>query len=179
MKEKQGKSGLVSEVVVSDYYEIQRTIIPANYFFKDKIQLIRENEELDKQLVVYCIGKIISKDNRQCLVEYDNFLHEIEVVDNSKLRPLTRSFISNNLMIKWINLNHLINLVKTNDTQNLSFLNKLSFSDILNEVFNQKNNYLELLAIESIKHDVFMLGTPEDLILSKEMLLLKIYSKVI
>jgi hypothetical protein len=110
---------------------------------------------------VYFVGKIISKDNRQCLVEYDNFLHEIELADKSKLRQLTKSIGSNNLMIKWINLNQLINLVKTNDTQNLSFLNKLSFSDILNEVFNQKNNYLELLAIQSIKHDVYLLGSPE------------------
>ncbi len=127
---------------------------------------------------VYCTAKIISKDNKQSFVEYDNFIKEVEVVENTRIRTLSSGVNADNLTVKWINITHLLNQVKNNDTHVVNFLNKFSISDILNEVFNQQNNYLELLAIESIKHDVFLLGKPEDLVLANEILLLKIFTKV-
>ncbi len=178
VKEKSARTSHLSEIVVSDFYEVQRTILPNQFFFKDKIDLLRENEELDKPLSVYCTGKIISKDNKQSFVEYDNFIKEIEVVENIRIRTLSSSVNADNLTIKWINVTQLLNLAKNNEMNSVNFLNKFSFSDLLNEVFNQQNNYLELLAIESIKHDVFLLGKPEDLVLAKEVLLLKIFTKV-
>ncbi len=111
-------------------------------------------------------------------MEYDNFIKEVEVVENTRIRTLSSGVNADNLTVKWINITHLLNQVKNNDTHVVNFLNKFSISDILNEVFNQQNNYLELLAIESIKHDVFLLGKPEDLVLANEILLLKIFTKV-
>jgi hypothetical protein len=108
-------------------------------------------------------------------VEYDNFIKEVDVVENARIRPLSGSINADGLTVIWININHLLNLVMNND---IHFVNKFSFSDILSEVFNQQNNYLDLLAIESIKHDVFLLGKTEDLLLAKEVLLLKIFTKV-
>ena len=71
----------------------------------------------------------------------------------------------------------MISQIRAND-QNVNLLSKISFSDILSEVFNSKNNYLDLLAIESIKQDVYLLGTTQDLTLAVEMILMKLLTIV-
>ena len=99
-------------------------------------------------------------------------------MENNRIRSLSRGFQAENLIIKWINITHLLNHVKNTDLQTINYLNKLSVCDILNEVFNQQNNYLGLQAIESIKQDVFLLGKQDNVILAKEVLLLRIFNKV-
>ena len=152
--------------------------MPNAYFFLDKTIPFREIELIDKPLIVYCVGRVLHTKDK-VIVEYENFLHEVEVViDSSRLRPLSKTTFCDNLKIKKLSLSQLLNEIKTNE-MTFNYFNKLSFSDMLNEVFNAKNNYLELLAIESIKQDVFLLGKDEDLSLAIEMVLLKLHCLVI
>lgn len=178
IRDKSTKNCTMTSINCSDSYEIHRTIMPNAYFFNDKIIPLREIEMIDKSLSIYCIGTVLhTTENKQCIVEYDNFMHDIEVVDPSRLRILSKRAICNDLRIRKFSLSQMISQIRAND-QNVNLLSKISFSDVLSEVFNSKNNYLDLLAIESIKQDVYLLGTTQDLTLAVEMILMKLLTIV-
>ena len=138
-----------------------------------------DNVNLEKPFSIFSIGKIIYQINsQQYIVEYDNFLGEQDTVDASKVRLLSNKINKHNIMIKRISLNDLI--LEINKLNSINFNNKLSISsEILAELFNQRNNYLELLAIELVKQDLYILGSHDDIKFAFEVILLKLYSIVI
>ena len=137
---------------------------------------MRETDEIDKNLNLYSVARVISsKENRLFVVEYKNFLRELEIVDHTKLRLFSRTCAFKNHVIKRVNLN---DLLKQFTELNLTLFNKISFTDILTEIFSQKNNCLDNIAVESIKNDAYLLGEPEDLLVAYEVLMLKIHSIV-
>jgi hypothetical protein len=168
----------LQEVNCDDFYEIQRVIYPGQYFFKDKIALLRDSEDLEKPLTVFSQARVISAKERQVLVKYENFLQETEVVDISRIRLLSKVDSIRQVKVRRINLDNSISKIKKVD-QNVSFLGKVNFSDILSELLTLNNNYMDILAVESIKHDSYFLGTFDNLLLANELLIIKLHNLVI